>query len=412
MFGTVLSLLISSFVLLIPPAQGLLLPLPTVAFTIIAISLLFTTANISLYIASWSPLQKIEQNLTPRLVELFKSDKTLKYSATWFFAFPLLSLLIAIELAYFRLFRPPFAFALWTLLFGLSTDALLLEMRRITGFLSPYSAADKFAKRAREAAEKSDDLKLLNSVDSLSEIAIKSIVRTLPSLAKQAVDDIQEVTHFYLEACKLSSTKSDEERANLLEGSDKASYTLFTIYQRLEMINEKAVESRLEQLSTHLITTLGKIAIDSAHFDITAATYPIHYIGKLAQRAQEESLDEVTEKATCTLVEVTRIIIEEVDLKYVDIKELFFSIIKHLEEFAKQTFSQDKSVNIALLNQPFRELKKLFSQNSIAKHQDNGPILADIDRVINQFEQLELVMRTLPPIELPDEEELESERLH
>lgn len=49
-------------------------------------------------------------------------------------------------------------------------------------------------------------------------------------------------------------------------------------------------------------------------------------------------MPEIGVKASLTLLEVSKSIIEEVDYTYADLKDPFFSIINGLEEIARDTF--------------------------------------------------------------------------
>lgn len=56
---------------------------------------------------------------------------------------------------------------------------------------------------------------------------------------------------------------------------------------------------------------------------------------------------------------------------------------------------------------PFQELKELFNNKVMEAHQDTPVIVQNIDRVISEFETLQAVLMTMPPMPniLPEEEE-------
>ena len=108
----------------------------------------------------------------------------------------------------------------------------------------------------------------------------------------------------------------------------KVSFTLFYLFQRLEMINEKAVEKHLEPISSTVITSLGKIALYSAKYDISLASYPLLFLGKCAKRAQEKGLPEVGVKASLTLQEVGKSIPQEVDVKYLELQDTYLMSLR------------------------------------------------------------------------------------
>lgn len=357
-----------------------------------------------------APLQRAEQNLTPRLFNLFLHDSLIKFQGLALGLFPLFSIAILIEINYYHFVNTFISFAIWLVLFGIAIDILYLLITRVTSYLNPIYVVDHFAAEAEHAIRIEDDVELCHWIDALAEVSIKAIDQTLPSLSIQTVENLQDVAQEYLESAKsLAHHITEENKNDKYNHQDRVSYILFYLFQRLELINEKALAYDLEPVNSTLITELGKIAVNAAKFDLSMATYPLHYLGKFARRGQECKLDIIAEKATCTFVEVAKIIVEEVDLKYLDLKEPFFSLIQHLEDIAKEMFRQDKTIKIAILIQPFAELKELFQSEKMATHRDSPTVIVDIERVINQFEQLELVMRTIPPINITEEEATKQE---
>lgn len=362
---------------------------------VFAALLFFTTAAVRIF--AFAPLQKAEQNLTPKLMEIYLQDRTMRMTTLWLFCFPLISIFILLEINYFQYVRAIFTFALWLFILGISVDALNHLIKRTLQYFSPFAVVKYFTEQALVSVEKGNNLDLLEKIDGLSEIGLKSIERTLPSLCVESVDYLQILMKSTLQKASRTTTK---DNFNL----DQINYTLFYLFQRLEVLNEKALKSRMEPVGSAIITNLGKIAIDAAKCDFSLSIYPLQYIGKFSDLAVEENLDVIADKAACTLVEVGKSLINDTDIQYQNIKEPFLCIIKQLEEIAKSIFRKDKSTNIALLILPFQDLKELFKSPKTAAHQDSPVILSDLDRVIGQFEQLELVMRTIPPINIPEEE--------
>jgi hypothetical protein len=274
--------------------------------------------------------------------------------------------------------------------------------KRIQSYFNPFSIVKHFTSEASKAVTL-ENADLLHWIDALTEISIKAVQKTLPSLANETVNSLQGVGSEYLLSERSITHHGSAERA---PGSkvDEVSFTMFYLFQRLELIFDRALSEKIEPVCSNLITALGKIVIDSAKYDLSMTMYPLHYIGKFAKRAQHNDMNIVGEKATCTLLEVSRIIIDEVDLKYQELKDPFFSVIQHLEEIAKETFKQDKTMNINVLIQPFKDLRAMFANEKVATLQDTPIIVADIDRVIAEFNQVELVMKTIPPIQIKEEE--------
>ena len=79
-------------------------------------------------------------------------------------------------------------------------------------------------------------------------------------------------------------------------------------------------------------------------------------------------------------------------------------LITQLHEITKEAFKQDKSINISMLTQPFRDMKAFFASEKLAQHQDTPVIVDRINQVIGEFDALEVILKTLPPIPQISEE--------
>lgn len=375
-----------------------------IAFLVGTLFLLFQ--NLSLALA-FGPLQKAEQNITPRIIQRFNQDGLIKFTHFWLALFPLLSYLAAVDSFFLNLVKKNILLAIWAVLLGISIDCLHLYYKRILNYLNPFAAIKMFSQTAMKDIQNDREIELCDCLDALSEIAIKAIDRTNISLCTLSINESQNLIRHFLESSKSIGHASQDKDTKTLGITDKVSYTLFYLFQRLDMINDKALEKKFETICTNLITILGKIAVDAAKYDLSMASYPLFYLNKFAKKAIEHKLPEVGTKATLVLIEVSKVIVKDVDIKYSDLKDPFLAIINHLEEIAKETFRQNKSISIGLLSQPFKELKEIFNDPKVSNHQDQPVIIQDIDRVINEFAALEAVMSAMPPIPKISEEEEE-----
>ncbi|MCB1111966.1 MAG: hypothetical protein H7A37_10435 [Chlamydiales bacterium] len=402
MLATFFSIAFAILLFFYPGAQDFVPHGGVMAVTMIVTATLFILLVAIAHMFAWSPLQRVEQNLTPRLVRLFRDDIHIKHPTYWILLFSLVTYMLAIGVVFSGIIKPIYFLAGWLVILGISIDSFHHLLRRINSYFDPMTAVEHLSDQAQQHVRNDDNAALCDSFESLAEIAVKAVERTLPSLCNEAVNQTQIAARYYLESSKsVSHTHHDQKPVG-----DEVSFTLFFLFQRLELVHDKALEEGMEPICSNIITALGKIAIDAAKLDLSLVSYPIHFLGKFAHHAQVMGLPDVAEKATCTLTEVSRVIIEEVDLKYYDLKEPFFSIIYQLEEIAKETFRQDKQMQIDLLEQPFHDLKALFDHERVATHQDRDAVVADIDRVLGEFTELALVMKTLPPIpEVKEEEE-------
>jgi hypothetical protein len=150
-----------------------------------------------------------------------------------------------------------------------------------------------------------------------------------------------------------------------------------------------------------VITALGKVSVTAADADISIVPYGVHYIGSLSKKAVQAHIDGAGLKAMLTLVQVSKLILSDHDISQMLIEKPFIPILRSMEEVAKERFRQDKATPLAQLTGPFQDLKAIFQHERYATHPDTPAILKEIDRVLGDFANLELVLRTLPPI--PDE---------
>lgn len=345
-----------------------------------------------------SPLQKAEQNLTPRLLEMFKKDHHFRYVNFWLVIFALASYGAALDFIFLGLLKKNIVLAIWIILLGISIDLINHLFKRISGYFNPFVVVELFAHEAKESIQDEREIDLCGWIDALTEVSLKAIQRSSVSLSNKCIDEIQMISKTFLESSKSISHHEQDSQTKALGITDKVSYTLFYLFQRLEFINNTALEKRIETIGNSLIAALGKISIYAAKYDLSISSYPIHYLGKFAESWLQKNFLEVGVKATLTMLEVSKVIINEVDVTYSDLKDPFLSIISHLEEIAKETFRKDKKTSIQVLTQPFRDLKFLFNNEKVSSHQDTPVIIQNIDRVLAEFETLETVLKTMPPI--------------
>lgn len=367
------------------------------AIGLIIISLLVLLFQIIITVNATSSLQKSEQNLTPRIFELYSHDSQIGNLSLIPIIFLFTTVYAAIDILFLNFAHKDTLLPLWILFLGLCFATMYHLSRRIYSFLSPSTAVDLYAHKASVAIREGQDREFCNWIDVLSEISLKAINRDSSSLCQHALDTMQRLYRDYLEASKSLTHRTSTTEGT---GTDTVSYSLFFYFQRLEIIFNKALQKHLEIVCGDIITSLGKVTFYAAKYDITMATYPIHYIGKFAKKAQENQMPDVANRATLTLIEVSKILLNEIDITYAELKDPFFSIISHMQDLAKEAFRMDRKTDIRLLTQPFLDLKELFKSDKVAKHPDTPAIVQNIDRALEEFQMLDEVLRTMPP--LPD----------
>lgn len=237
------------------------------------------------YIASilaWAPIQRAEEGQTPHIFGLYEKDTHLKYARIWLHFFAIFSFLLAIHLALFNTFNKNYLLALWLIFFGLSLDCLHYYIKRISDYLNPILVVDMFAKEGIRCIQNERDVNLCGNIDALCEIGIKGIQQSSSSLTSSAVDQVQKLTRDFLEAAKSIAHPQEGTQPGI---QDRVPYTLFYTFQRLDLVDEKATEKRMETICSDLVTALGKMTLYAAKYDIPMAVHPLYYLNQFAQKA-------------------------------------------------------------------------------------------------------------------------------
>lgn len=345
---------------------------------------------------SFSPMQSAEQNLTPRLLELYRKDTWLFCAIGGVVAFSFFSVLLALNQEFLHLISPFISLSVWILIFGVALDLFIFIWRRSLKYLNPFQVVGLISQSATKNIQENKDVELCESIDALSEIAIRSIKNTNTSLSLEAISEIRQIARVFLGSSKSIVHEEEDPALKQLGVRDSVAFVLFYILQRFETIHDHALEKKLEPICSSVVTGLGKIAVYAADYDITLTSYPLHFMHKLALRSLNGGLPEVGVKATLALVEMAKGIVSAKNVDYMELQPPFLSIINTLQAVAKDTFRLDKSTKVQVLLQPFFELRELFKSEKMANHQDTPVILQNIDRVIAEFETLETVLKTMP----------------
>lgn len=347
------------------------------------------------------PLQKAEQNLTPRILDLFREDPQI----AWIHRGILFTALALIALLFYPRPLPvsPFIFVLLGL--GIIFDLLHGLIYKIFAYLNPYKVSNMFTKVAEKSILQNRETDLCDSLESLSEISLKALDRSSPSLCNQTLDEMREIMRVFLEESKSIALSGQDKQAQASGITDKVSYTLFYFLDRVEIIYRKALELGLTHVCSFIIMLLGKVSLYAARCDLSLVSYGVRYIGSFSKKAEESGFSDISLKGTCTLLEISKTIISEIPLNYMDLKDPFFSTIAQLDDIAKESFRKNKEIPIRILIEPFQDLKRYFQSPKVATHKDTPIVTKEIDRVITEWETLDSVMRSFPPMILEDTDE-------
>ncbi len=406
MFATLISLVVAALTVLFSLHENFKEdPLITNTLTLVPIFLLFALAFI--WAIAFNTFQKAEQNLTPRVLQLVKHDGHLKLYAAGLILVSFLAFFISLNPTVIEYFTniPRFTtlpwIAFWIILIGMGFDFLYLTIKRIYDYINPFSVLTFFTQAAKQSVNADREIDMCNWVESLSEIAVKSLNRSSNSLCLQSLNEMRDVLRIFLDSSK-SIAHQTQDKQSLSEGiTDRVSYTLFYFLDRFSLIFHTALDKKIEPVCSSIVTTLGKVAVDAANCDFSLVSHPVRFIGDFCREAEEHKMKEVPIKGSITLVEASRAIINDVDYTYQDLIDPFLSVISQLNEMAKESFRENKNLSIKMLMQPLVDLKTIFQSDKLASHRDTPALQAAVNNVLAEWETLDSVLRTMPPIPIP-----------
>lgn len=394
MIGSVVGFLIAIVVILGFGFSGL--PQSTLPYLILftASGSAFLLAVVLVHAFFFNPLQRYEQKMVPKTIELFQKNYLLRGMSLYLFTFPLFSYGLALAISW----EEPastnrYYLAMWVVLAGLALDIFRAYLKQCFNFLNPFEGIRRSYNQAEGYAEKGEEGDMCGWVDVLAETGLKAIQRASTTLCSNAVMMIPLVLEKYSSTC----IKRELSLSGVASSRDKFNYTLFYVCDRLDMLYTHALPLPYESVCETIVTALGKIALAAARYDCLFASYPIRLIGQFSDRAFEKGYEELGVKADCLLIEIARAFIEEVKGLRTGLKEPFATLIAHLERSSKDAFKKDKTMNISLLIKPFQDIKDLLKSPQVQDHPDLSFIEKEVDRIIGEFSALNQVMARIPP---------------
>lgn len=398
-------MLITLFSLIVAIVMGWFTPVP-IDFNDQLISTIMLTGGTAILLAAvylntniLIPFEKLEQNLIPNLMELIRRDKILGLGRLYLFLFPLISYICVGFVDRIKdVIHQDWFFLAWIVLFGLCIDTIRDSWHRIVNFLNPSRLVTHISQEAINAIRNDQDTLLWNNIDSLTEIGLTSVGKSKLALSTQTLKSFPPIVEAYLDSAKSISHTYHDLADSKGSGKDEASYAIFYLLQRLEVIHDRALRDRLETVSRQMIMSLGKIIVQCAKYDLSMVAFPTHFLTKFGLKAQQHHFDEVAVLTTSTLLEIAKTILTEIDLTYMELQEPFQSIINGLDAIAKATFKKRKDTSIKALVQPLVDLKEMFQTEKMANHRDTPVIVGEINKSLEEFTILEQVMQTMPPI--------------
>lgn len=367
----------------LPASSGILIGL----LTALAITFLF------------QPLQRNEGRMTPRIIGLFTRDLPLQLLIGCELLYFFLSLWLALLFAHWSDSKA--LLFVWLLLTGIALDGLVLLYIRFMKLLDPFSVIQLLKSNGIREERYGNDVELCQYFDSLSEVSLRAASSERISLAEESLTALRKVLESYLITRQNKLYCVDKESDHF----KKAVYMISYVCDRIEAIARIAAKHHLEMVLHHVISDLGKITLECARADDSLITYPVGYFGQVCKIAEKARMPNVGYKANLILLQIVKNILKEERISKSDLKGPMVAIITELEIIAKEAFRYDKDLLIPVLTQPFQTMREELQESEFADTDPVKETLLDLERVLGDFANLDLILRTVPPLDLSIEEE-------
>ncbi len=76
-----------------------------------------------------------------------------------------------------------------------------------------------------------------------------------------------------------------------------------------------------------------------------------------------------------------------------------------MEEISKELYRNDKNTPLEVIRNPFMQLRIAIEDSKNREHPTVILVLNEIERVLGEFQELELILKTIPPIQPKSEHE-------
>lgn len=316
------------------------------------------------------PLQKTTRHISSYVVNRFRFDTSMAIAVFLVLLYALLSFTLRVE---------GNLILGWIIFLGIAMDATVYTVRRSLIFNDPHAILDQINNAPSQHWD------VYTRLDALSEVAYKSFVDSNVALSESALEHIEELLQNYLEGEGKKEKQPGEHN-----------YFLCHLFQHLDPLVHEAIAYRYDPIASKIVVLSGKVALHMANIQSDLVSLPLHYLGEYALKGIDQELPDIGVKGTVTLQTIAKEILKQDNLDQLNLREIYFSLIEHLDEIAKATFKKDKSINVLFLQDPFKDLIELFKADKLKNHPDTAVIHAELIRILAEYQTLESVMLSMP----------------
>lgn len=281
----------------------------------------------------------------------------------------------------------------WLVLTGLLFEGLSRQYYHAVSLLDPFQVLLSIEKEVGRAKGQASDQSLDRWSEAVEQIAAQSLDKDASALAGASVQTLCNITEKYIQnnASRLLPTAPEESQY-------ATRYVLHNILEKNTDLYTRARREGHHGVCEQILAGCGKLAIVAAEKNPALAAEPIEYIGVLGVENMQTDKNDLGLKTTRLLMQVFKRIAAQRHTEKVSIESPAFALIDALEKLAKESFRKNKETPIPLLAEPFREIETLFKEGVYSTYPESEAILQKTKHVLADFANLELILRTLPPL--------------
>lgn len=260
------------------------------------------------------------------------------------------------------------------------------ELFRISRTASdPFHIVTGYQNEASRCISQNREADLCDWIDAVHEVSYKSLRNSSFPLASAALDTQLHIGKQFL---------SQSDSLDL----PKIGYVLYFLFDRLKSLFDLALREKQEPICVQINTTFGKLALHAMGTHPHFAGAALTIAGNLAEKAVHEGFRDVAVKTGLMLIELSHTAANEAPLDDKDLGDAMLEVVKTLENISKEIYRQDKTIPLEVLRAPFLQLKTALAGSPNVNHPTVTMTIHDIDRVLAEFQELELILKTIPPI--------------
>ncbi len=342
------------------------------------ISLLIAIALFALLVitrqSAWRGNLKLQKNISTKALGYF--------SRNWIVSLLEFLTLAAILLTVLGSYFHP-AVSYFTVVIAILSTWELFRISRSES--DPFHLLAGYQNEAKKCIFRQNEPELCDWIEAIHEINTKAVRKSNVSLASAGVDAQLMIGKQFLSA----SDALDSARVG---------YVIYFLYERLKGLFELGLREHLDSLCVQVNTTLGKLALHAMGTRPQFAGAALVIAGNLAEKAVKGDAKDVAIKTSLMLIELCHTAANEAPLDDKDLGDALVEVVKTLETISKELYRQDKGIPLEVIRAPFLQLKTALTESPSVNHPTIVLTLHEVDRVLAEYQELELILKTIPPI--------------